>query len=67
LTNAGSGTKTITSATVSNLRVTPTTQTVSGNGTVNFSITSLNSTRGTFGVTFSSPCTSVTVAAKVTN
>jgi Tfp pilus assembly protein FimT len=67
LANSGGGSKTITSATVSNLRVTPATQTVSGNGTVSFSVTSLNSTRGTFGVTFSSPCTSVTVATKVTN
>lgn len=61
------GTNTITTSTVSNLKVTPSSQTISGNGSANFSITSLNSTRGTFGVTFSSPCTSVVVAVKVTN
>ena len=62
-----SGMNTITTSTVSNLKVTPSSQTISGNSTANFSITSLNATRGTFGVTFSSPCTSVVVAVKVTN
>ena len=50
-----------------NLNVTPATQTVSAGGTVNFSITSLNSTRGTFAVNFQSPCTTLTVLITVTN
>ncbi|HEY0349826.1 MAG TPA: hypothetical protein VGC60_16895 [Pyrinomonadaceae bacterium] len=50
-----------------NLRVTPTSQTVTGGGSVHFSITSLNNTRGTFAVNFNSPCTTLTVLLTVTN
>jgi len=50
-----------------NLSVTPATQTVAGGGTVNFSVTSLNNTRGTFAVNFNSPCTTLTVLVTVTN
>ena len=50
-----------------NLNVTPATQTVTAGGTVHFSITSLNNTRGTFAVNFGSPCTTLTVLVTVTN
>ena len=50
-----------------NLKVTPTNQTVAAGGTVNFSITSLNNTRGTFAVNFNTPCTTLTVLLTVTN
>jgi Tfp pilus assembly protein FimT len=50
-----------------NLGVTPMTQTVSAGGTVNFTVTSLNNTRGTFAVNFGSPCTTLTVLVTVTN
>jgi len=50
-----------------NLNVTPATQTVTAGGTVNFSITSVNNTRGTFAVNFGSPCTTLTVLVSVTN
>jgi Tfp pilus assembly protein FimT len=62
-----SGSNTVTSSTVTNLQVSPASQSISGGSTANFSITSLNNTRGTFGVTFTSVCSSVTVAVKVTN
>lgn len=50
-----------------NLGVTPATQTVAAGGTVNFTVTSLNNTRGTFAVNFGSPCTTLTVLVTVTN
>jgi len=50
-----------------NLQVTPASQSVTGGGSVNFSITSLNNTRGTFAVNFNSPCTTLTVLLTVTN
>ncbi len=50
-----------------NLRVTPQTQTIVGGGSDSFTITSLNSTRGTFAVNFNSPCTTLTVLLTVTN
>jgi len=50
-----------------NLTVTPTVQTVSGGSTVSFTVTSLNNTRGTFAVNFTSPCTTLTVLVTVTN
>ena len=62
-TNTG----TITVSAPINLNVTPTNQTVAGGGTVNFSITSLNNTRGTFAVNFNTPCTTLTVLITVTN
>jgi Tfp pilus assembly protein FimT len=62
-----SGSNTVTSSTVTNLQVSPASQSISGGSTANFSITSRNNTRGTFGVTFTSVCSSVTVAVKVTN
>lgn len=51
----------------SNLRVqaSVSTPTILGTGSVTYSVTSLNSTRGTFNVVFTSPCTSVTVSVKV--
>jgi type IV fimbrial biogenesis protein FimT len=62
-TNTG----TVTVSAPINLKVTPATQTVAGGGTVNFSISSLNNTRGTFAVNFNSPCTTLTVLVTVTN
>jgi len=62
-TNTG----TVTVSAPINLKVTPTNQTVAGGGTVNFSITSLNNTRGTFAVNFNTPCTTLTVLLTVTN
>jgi Tfp pilus assembly protein FimT len=50
-----------------NLRVTPNVQSVSAGSSVNFSISSLNNTRGTFAVNFTSPCTTLTVLVTVTN
>lgn len=50
-----------------NLSVTPASQTVTGGGSVNFSITSLNNTRGTFAVNFTTPCTILTVLLTVKN
>jgi len=50
-----------------NLQITPATQAITAGGSVNFSIISLNNTRGTFAVNFGSACTTVTLAAKVTN
>lgn len=50
-----------------NLGVTPGTQTVTAGGSVNFTVTSLNNTRGTFAVNFGSPCTTLTVLVTVTN
>lgn len=50
-----------------NLNVTPATQTVTAGSTVNFSVTSLNNTRGTFAVNFATPCTTLTVLVNVVN
>ena len=50
-----------------NLNVTPAMQTVAAGGTVTFTVTSLNTTRGTFAVNFGSPCTTLTVLVTVTN
>jgi len=62
-----SNTGTVTVSAPINLKVTPMNQTVAGGGTVNFSITSLNNTRGTFAVNFNTPCTTLTVLLTVTN
>lgn len=67
LSPTGTGTYTISASGTSNLQVSPTSKTVAAGGSQAFSIKSLNSTRGTFPVTFSSSCTTVTVAVKVTN
>ncbi|MEP6569936.1 MAG: type II secretion system protein [Acidobacteriota bacterium] len=50
-----------------NLRILPASQSIAANGSATFSVTSLNSTRSTFAVNFSSPCTTVTTLVKVTN
>ena len=64
------GTNIATTITVSapvNLQVSPTTRGMSAGGSGTFSISSLNSTRGTFAVNFTSTCTTDTVLIKVTN
>ena len=67
VTVTATNTGTVTVSAPINLKVTPTTQTVTGGGAVNFSIASLNNTRGTFAVNFNSPCTTLTVLVTVTN
>jgi len=51
----------------SNLKVTPSSYSLSGGTTANFTVTSINKTRGTFAVTFNLPCSSPQVLVKVTN
>ena len=58
---------TVTASGPLNLQITPASQAITAGGSVNFSIISLNNTRGTFAVNFGSACTTVTVAVKVTN
>ena len=58
---------TLTTSAPTNLGLSPTSQSVSANGSVTFSVSSLNNTRGTFAVNFSSSCTTVTTLVKVTN
>ena len=58
---------TVTASGPSNLLITPASQAITAGGSVNFSIISLNNTRGTFAVNFGSACTTVTLALKVTN
>ena len=58
---------TITVSAPVNLQVSPTTRGMSAGGSGTFSISSLNSTRGTFAVNFTSTCTTDTVLIKVTN
>ena len=58
---------TITTSVPINLRITPATAPVSANGSVSFTISSLNTTRGTYAVNFSTSCTTVTSLVKVTN
>jgi type IV fimbrial biogenesis protein FimT len=58
---------TVTVSGPSNLSISPASSTIGAGGTGSFSISSNNKTRGTFAVTFSSACTSVTVLVKVTN
>jgi Tfp pilus assembly protein FimT len=67
LSTSGSGSYTITTSGPSNLQISPTSKTVSGGGSANFTVKSLNNTRGTFAVNFSSSCTTVTISVKVTN
>jgi len=67
VTVTATNTGTIVVAAPINLRVTPSTQTVTAGSTDHFSITSQNNTRGTFAVNFGSPCTTLTVLVTVTN
>lgn len=67
LSTTGSGSYTITASGPSNLQISPTSKTLSGGGSANFTVKSLNNTRSTFAVNFSSSCTTVTVLVKVTN
>ncbi|OLE53543.1 MAG: hypothetical protein AUG51_12750 [Acidobacteria bacterium 13_1_20CM_3_53_8] len=61
----------ITTTGPSNLSISPSTKTMSAAGNTSFNITSLNSTRSTFPVTFTLACTSgsasATISVKVTN
>jgi len=50
-----------------NLRISPATQAVTANGSVTFAVASVNTTRGTFALNFSTSCTTVTSLVKVTN
>lgn len=67
LSTTGSGTYTITTLGPSNLSISPASKSVAAGSSQSFSVKSLNNTRGTFAVNFSSYCTTVTVAVKVTN
>jgi Tfp pilus assembly protein FimT len=67
ITVTATNTGTVTVLKPINLNVTPQIQTVSAGGSVSFSITSNNNTRGTFAVNFNSPCTTLTVLVTVTN
>jgi type II secretory pathway pseudopilin PulG len=62
-------TSTVTAAGTSNLQITPTSRLITGGGSGTFTVRSLNSSRSSTGfpVTFTSPCTSVSVKVKVTN
>jgi hypothetical protein len=63
--SSATGTNTITADTTSTLiTLSPISQNVNGNGSVNFSVRASNR-RGTYGVTFSSPCGAKTVAVVV--
>lgn len=57
---------TITASAPSNLQISPASRSVAANGTTTFTVRSLNKTRGTFKVTFSTGCTSVDVKVTVT-
>ena len=50
-----------------NLKVTPSTQTLTEGGAVSFTVISLDNTRGDFTVTFNTPCGSQHVTVSVTN
>ena len=67
ITVTATNTGTITVSAPLNLSVTPASQTITGGSSANFSITSLNNTRGTFAVNFTTPCTTLTVLLTVTN
>ena len=67
LSATGSGSYTITTSGPSNIQISPTSKTLSGGGSANFTVKSLNNTRGTFAVSFSSSCTTVTTSVKITN
>jgi type II secretory pathway pseudopilin PulG len=50
-----------------NLKITPASANLSAGGSATFSIQSTNNTKSTFAVNFSSSCTTITVAVKITN
>ena len=58
---------TLTTSSPVNIRISPATQSVTANGSATFSISSLNTTRGTFALNFTTSCTTVTSLVKVTN
>jgi Tfp pilus assembly protein FimT len=58
---------TVTASGPSNIKITPASQSLAANGSATFSIKSLNNTRGTFTVTFSSSCASADVTVTITN
>lgn len=58
---------TVTASGPSNISITPASQSLAANGSATFTIKSLNNTRGTFIVTFSSPCASAEVSVAITN
>lgn len=58
---------TITTSSPTNIRISPAYQAITANGSATFAITSLNNTRGTFALNFTSSCTTVTSLVKVTN
>lgn len=60
-------TSTVTVSGPINLQVTPTSRSIAGGSNGTFTVTSLNNTRGTFAVNFTSTCTTDTVLVKVTN
>lgn len=67
ITVTASNTGTIVVSGPINLNITPATQTVTAGSTANFTVTSINNTKGTFAVNFASPCTTLTVLVNVTN
>ncbi len=67
ITVGANTTSTVTVSAPVNLQVSPTSRSISGGGSANFSVSSLNTTRGTFAVNFTSSCTTSTVLVKVTN
>ena len=62
-----SNTGTITVTKPINLNVTPMSQTVTGGGTVNFTVSSNNNIKSQFAVVFNAPCSSLTVLVNITN
>lgn len=67
ISTTGTGTFTITPSGTNNLSISPAFKTVAGGGTAAFLISSINKTRGTFTVNFTSSCTTTPVSVKVTN
>jgi len=58
---------TLTTSSPVNIRISPATQSIGANGSASFTVTSLNTTRGTFALNFTTSCTTVTSLVKVTN
>ena len=67
ITVNATNTGTVTASGPINLQITPQSQAVTAGSSVTFSIKSLNNTRSTFAVNFTTPCTTVTVLVTVTN
>jgi type II secretory pathway pseudopilin PulG len=67
VTVGGGGSTTVTASAPANLQVTPASVTISSGGTANFTVRSINKTRGTFAVVFTVPCATPTAMVKVTN